>query len=149
MQEDPSEATRGSVFIRKWVAPILAGSPDGNMSTFSKPFSRSRSDHAVSGMPGSYLEQLDTADRQEASEALQTKTNRLKEKIETLKPKKGSSTPPDQNRYASTLPAKRFYTWGNSGLEPNLGSGNQLSSTDEAQRGLCNQEGLQWSTMSD
>ena len=32
-----------------------------------------------------YLEQLDPADRQEPSEALQTKTNRLKEKIETLK----------------------------------------------------------------
>ena len=32
-----------------------------------------------------YLEQLDTADRQEPSEALQTKANRLKEKIETLK----------------------------------------------------------------
>ena len=32
-----------------------------------------------------YLEQLDTADRQEPSEALTTKTNRLKEKIETLK----------------------------------------------------------------
>ena len=32
-----------------------------------------------------YLEQLDTADRQEPSEVLQTKTNRLKEKIETLK----------------------------------------------------------------
>jgi hypothetical protein len=32
-----------------------------------------------------YLEQLDTADRQEPSEALTTKANRLKEKIETLK----------------------------------------------------------------
>ena len=32
-----------------------------------------------------YLEQLDTADRQEPSEAFTTKTNRLKEKIETLK----------------------------------------------------------------
>src|SRR5262244_1006949 len=32
-----------------------------------------------------YLEQLDTADRQEPSEALTTKTNRLKEKIQTLK----------------------------------------------------------------
>src|ERR1700675_2541166 len=32
-----------------------------------------------------YLHQLDTADRQEPSEALTTKTNRLKEKIETLK----------------------------------------------------------------
>ena len=32
-----------------------------------------------------YLEQLDTADRQEPSEVLTTKTNRLKEKIETLK----------------------------------------------------------------
>jgi len=27
-----------------------------------------------------------------------------------------------------------FYTWGNSGLEPYLGSGNQLSSIDEARR---------------
>ena len=35
----------------------------------------------------------------------------------------------------------RFHTWGNSGLEPNLGSGNQLSSIDEAQRGLCNHGG--------
>jgi transposase len=32
-----------------------------------------------------YLQQLDTADRQEPSEVLTTKTNRLKEKIETLK----------------------------------------------------------------
>ena len=32
-----------------------------------------------------YLQQLDTADRQEPSEALQTRTSRLKEKIETLK----------------------------------------------------------------
>src|SRR5271168_3873536 len=32
-----------------------------------------------------YLSQLDTADRQDPSEALTTKTNRLKEKIETLK----------------------------------------------------------------
>jgi len=32
-----------------------------------------------------YLQQLDTADRQEPSEALRTKTNRLKEKIEKLK----------------------------------------------------------------
>ena len=36
-----------------------------------------------------YLEQLDTADRQEPSEALTTKTNRLKEKIETLKEQMG------------------------------------------------------------
>jgi hypothetical protein len=40
-----------------------------------------------------------------------------------------------------TLPAKRFHTWGNSGLEPYLGSGNQLSSIDEAQHGLCNHGG--------
>src|SRR5450631_4765898 len=32
-----------------------------------------------------YLQQLDTADRQEPSEALKTKTSRLKEKIEKLK----------------------------------------------------------------
>src|SRR6202789_4434766 len=36
------------------------------------------------GEPGD-LRQLDSADRQEPSEALQTKTNRFKEKIETLK----------------------------------------------------------------
>ena len=40
-----------------------------------------------------------------------------------------------------TLPAKRFHTWGNSGLEPYLGSGNQLSSIDEAQHGLCKHGG--------
>jgi transposase len=34
---------------------------------------------------GRYLQQLDTADRQEPSEALKTKTIRLKEKIEKLK----------------------------------------------------------------
>ena len=45
----------------------------------------------------------------------------------------------------------RFYTWGNSGLEPYLGSGNRLSSIDEAHLwGLAIMEGLlQWSTMSD
>ena len=32
-----------------------------------------------------YLQQLDTADRQEPSEALKTKTSHLKEKIEKLK----------------------------------------------------------------
>ena len=32
-----------------------------------------------------YLQQLDSADRQEPSEALKTKTSRLREKIETLK----------------------------------------------------------------
>ena len=32
-----------------------------------------------------YLQQLDTADRQEPSEALKTKTSRLNEKIEKLK----------------------------------------------------------------
>ena len=32
-----------------------------------------------------YLQQLDTADRQEPSEALKSKTSRLKEKIEKLK----------------------------------------------------------------
>jgi hypothetical protein len=34
---------------------------------------------------GRYLQQLDSADRQEPSEALKTKTSRLKEKIEKLK----------------------------------------------------------------
>jgi hypothetical protein len=53
-----------------------------------KNFTRAKMERRIAQIEESvarYLEQLDTADRQEPSEALQTKTNRLKEKIETLK----------------------------------------------------------------
>src|SRR6516162_6687612 len=43
-----------------------------------------------------------------------------------------------------------FYTWGNSGIEPYSGSGNQLSEIDEAHlMGPCNHGEPQWNTMSD
>ena len=53
-----------------------------------KNFTRAKMERRMAQIEESvarYLEQLDTADRQERSEALTTKTNRLKEKIETLK----------------------------------------------------------------
>jgi hypothetical protein len=53
-----------------------------------KNFTRAKMERRMAQIEESvarYLEQLDTADRQEPSEALQTKTSRLKEKIETLK----------------------------------------------------------------
>src|SRR6202048_4726923 len=53
-----------------------------------KNFTRAKMERRMAQIEESvarYLEQLDTGDRQEPSEALQTKTNRLKEKIETLK----------------------------------------------------------------
>jgi hypothetical protein len=53
-----------------------------------KNFTRAKMERRMAQIEESvarYLEQLDTADRQEPSAALQIKTNRLKEKIETLK----------------------------------------------------------------
>src|SRR5208337_4344680 len=53
-----------------------------------KNFTRAKMERRMAQIEESvarYLQQLDTADRQEPSEALTTKTNRLKEKIETLK----------------------------------------------------------------
>ena len=50
-----------------------------------------------------YLQQLDSADRQEPSEALKTKTSRLKEKIEKLKeqmPSGAKTTPTMPPRFA-------------------------------------------------
>ena len=51
-------------------------------------FTRAKMDRRMAQIEESvvrYLQQLDSADRQEPSEALQTKTSRLKEKIEKLK----------------------------------------------------------------
>src|SRR5215204_3787829 len=53
-----------------------------------KNFTRAKMDRRLAQIEESvarYLQQLDTADRQEPSEALKTKTARLKEKIEKLK----------------------------------------------------------------
>ena len=53
-----------------------------------KNFTRAKMDRRMAQIKESvarYLQQLDTADRQEPSEALKTKTSRLKEKIEKLK----------------------------------------------------------------
>src|SRR5256884_6618058 len=53
-----------------------------------KNFTRAKMERRMAQIEESvarYLQQLDTADRQEPSEALKTKTSRLKEKIEKLK----------------------------------------------------------------
>ncbi len=53
-----------------------------------KNFARAKMERRMAQIEESvarYLQQLDTADRQEPSEALKTKTSRLKEKIEKLK----------------------------------------------------------------
>ena len=66
----------------------IDGSKFKAVNNHDKNFTRAKMERRMAQIEESvarYLEQLDTADRQEPSEALQTKTNRLKEKIETLK----------------------------------------------------------------
>ena len=66
----------------------IDGSKFKAVNNRDKNFTRAKMERRMAQIEESvarYLEQLDTADRQEPSEALQTKTNRLKEKIETLK----------------------------------------------------------------
>ena len=58
------------------------------MNNRDKSFTRAKMERRMTQIEESvarYLQQLDTADRQEPSEALKTKTSRLKEKIEKLK----------------------------------------------------------------
>src|ERR1700688_890022 len=65
----------------------IDGSKFKAVNNRDKNFTRAKMERRMAQIEESvarYLEQLDTADRQEPSEALQT-TNRLKEKIETLK----------------------------------------------------------------
>src|ERR1700688_486603 len=90
--------------IRKVCAPFIAlcramglltqasvaidGSKYKAVNNRDKNFTRAKMERRVAQIEESvarYLEQLDTADRQEPSEALLTKTKRLKDKIETLK----------------------------------------------------------------
>ena len=65
----------------------IDGSKFKAVNNRDKNFTRAKMERRMAQIEESvarYLEQLETADRQEPSEALQTKTNRLKEKIETL-----------------------------------------------------------------
>src|ERR1700738_5187840 len=66
----------------------MDGSKFKAVNNRDKNFTRAKMERRMAQIEESvarYLEQLDTGDRQEPSEGLQTKTNRLKEKIETLK----------------------------------------------------------------
>ena len=66
----------------------IDGSKFKAVNNRDKNFTRAKMERRMAQIEESvarYLEQLDTADLQEPSEALQIKTNRLKEKIETLK----------------------------------------------------------------
>src|SRR5580693_9409133 len=66
----------------------IDGSKFKAVNNRDKNFTRAKMERRMAQIEESvarYLEQLDTADRQEPSEAFTTKTNRLKEKIETLK----------------------------------------------------------------
>ena len=66
----------------------IDGSKFKAVNNRDKNFTRAKVERRMAQIEESvarYLEQLDTADRQEPSEAFTTKTNRLKEKIETLK----------------------------------------------------------------
>jgi transposase len=66
----------------------IDGSKFKAVNNRDKNFSRAKMDRRMAQIEESvarYLQQLDTADRQEPSEALKAKTERLKEKIEKLK----------------------------------------------------------------
>src|SRR5205809_7739269 len=66
----------------------IDGSKFKAVNNRDKNFTRAKMERRMAQIEESfarYLQQLDTADRQEPSEALKTKTSRLKEKIERLK----------------------------------------------------------------
>jgi transposase len=67
---------------------VIDGSKFKAVNNRDKNFTRAKMERRMAQIEESvarYLQQLDTADRQEPSEALKTKTSRLKEKIEKLK----------------------------------------------------------------
>jgi transposase len=67
---------------------VIDGSKFKAVNNRDKNFTRAKMERRIAQIEesvGRYLQQLDTADRQEPSEALKTKTIRLKEKIEKLK----------------------------------------------------------------
>ncbi len=66
----------------------IDGSKFKAVNNRDKNFTRAKMERRMAQIEESvarYLQQLDSADRQEPSEALKTKTSRLKEKIEKLK----------------------------------------------------------------
>src|SRR5207253_4907738 len=66
----------------------IDGSKFKAVNNRDKNFTRAKMDRRMAQIEQSvarYLQQLDTADRQEPSEALKTKTSRLREKIAKLK----------------------------------------------------------------
>src|SRR5262249_49722534 len=70
------------------VSVAIDGSKFKAVNNRDKNFTRAKMERRMAQIEESvarYLQQLDTADRQEPSEALKTKTSRLKEKIEKLK----------------------------------------------------------------
>ncbi len=70
------------------VSVAIDGSKFKAVNNRDKNFTRAKMERRMAQIEESvarYLEQLDTADRQEPSEVLKTKTSRLKEKIEMLK----------------------------------------------------------------
>ena len=70
------------------VSVAIDGSKFKAVNNRDRNFTRAKMERRMAQIEESvarYLQQLDTADRQEPSEALLIKTNRLKEKIETLK----------------------------------------------------------------
>src|SRR5215470_13819698 len=67
---------------------VIDGSKFKAVNNRDKNFTRAKMDRRMAQIEESvarYLQQLDTADRQEPSEALKTKVSRLKDKIEKLK----------------------------------------------------------------
>ncbi len=70
------------------VSVAIDGSKFKAVNNRDKNFTRAKMEQRMAQIEESvarYLQQLDTADRQEPSEALKTKTSHLKEKIDKLK----------------------------------------------------------------
>jgi transposase len=98
----------------------IDGSKFKAVNNRDKNFTRAKMERRMAQIEESvarYLQQLDTADRQEPSEALKTKTSRLKEKIEKLK---------EQMQRLEILKVKMFAT-----------PGQQISLTDSDARSMA------------
>src|ERR1700746_178652 len=99
---------------------VIDGSKFKAVKNRDQNFNRAKMERRMAQIEESvarYLQQLDTADRQEPSEALKTKTSRLKEKIEKLK---------EQMRRLEILKVEMLAT-----------PGQQVSLTDPASRSMA------------
>jgi rubrerythrin len=77
-----------AVYLLTQASVAIDGSKFKAVNNRDKNFTRAKMERRMAQIEESvarYLQQLDSADRQEPSEVLKTKANRLKEKIETLK----------------------------------------------------------------